>query len=138
MSPYLGITELIARFGENEITQLSDRANSGIYDEAVVQTAIDDASAEAEGYLRIRYTLPLPEIPALLTKLVADLARHELYDQAPPPVVEERRASALRQLRDIGAGRLRLFPEATTPSPVEGVQIAPAERLFTPHTLRGF
>lgn len=48
-----------------------------------VQTALQDASEEINGYISSRYTLPLPNIPSNLNRIACDIARYRLYFQQP-------------------------------------------------------
>lgn len=131
MSDYAKASDLIARYGEDELVQLTDRDGSGGYDPATVGRALSDASALIDGYVAARYTLPLAETPALLIGLCCDLARHALHADAAPEVVTDRRDQALARLRDISAGRLRLDATVPAAAPSGTVQMTSSERLFS-------
>ena len=60
--------DLDTRFGIEEILQLSDRDNSGVTDSGVIDAALSDAQVEIDGYLAVRYALPLSSIPLLVTR----------------------------------------------------------------------
>lgn len=70
--PYTTEAELIERYGEEELVQLSSDTNS--IDSAVIDAAITDAGAEINGYLQGKYTLPLSETPDVIAKLARVLA----------------------------------------------------------------
>lgn len=38
--------DMLAMFGMDEITQVTDRSNSGVIDNVILQVALDDASSE--------------------------------------------------------------------------------------------
>lgn len=99
---------LIDRYGEEELIQLTDRANIGQIDDAVLDQAIADAAAEIDGYLSARYTLPLGSVPAALTRVAADIARYDLYSSVAPEHVRQRYEDARRFLEQIAAGRVQL------------------------------
>ena len=63
--------------GDLEVMQLSDRNNHGYIDDDVVNLALDDATAEINGYLA-RYKVPFTVVPPLLTRLACDIARYRL------------------------------------------------------------
>jgi phage gp36-like protein len=56
---YITIAQLIVHYPEDEITQLSDRANTGVRVDPVIQSAIDRASAMIDANLSKCYALPL-------------------------------------------------------------------------------
>lgn len=113
--PYATLTDLVDRFGELELTQLTDAATPGLIDEAVVARALADAEALVDGHLGGRYTLPLATVPAVLVGAVCDLARARLYKDALPEVVEKRHDEALKYLTLLGQGKLTL---GLVPEPV--------------------
>lgn len=131
MSDYAKASDLIARFGEDELIQLTDRDGSGGYDPATVGRALSDASAIIDGYVAVRYTLPIGNVPALLAGLCCDLARYALYADAAPEIVKDRRDQALAQLRDISAGRLRLDVPVPAATPSGTVLATSCERVFS-------
>lgn len=105
---YATLANLIERFGERELTQLTDTESPGSIDEAVTARALADAEALVDGYLGGRYTLPLATVPPVLTGAVCDLARARLYKDALPEVVEKRHDDALKFLALLGQGRITL------------------------------
>nr|VFK58192.1 MAG: Mu-like prophage protein gp36 [Candidatus Kentron sp. UNK]VFK68306.1 MAG: Mu-like prophage protein gp36 [Candidatus Kentron sp. UNK] len=103
---YITQAELVTRFGEEEIRQLT--GNGGGIDAAVVAAAIADTDALMDGYLMARYRLPFAETPPLLLPVAANIARHFLYaDQSVKPV-EERYQDALKTLDKISRGSITL------------------------------
>lgn len=105
--------DLIDRFGEDELVQLTDRANAGVIDEAVLTQAIGDAGAEIDGYLGGRYTLPLATVPVVLKRLACDIARYNLYDEAASEQVTRRYDGAVNFLRMVARGDISLGVDAT-------------------------
>jgi phage gp36-like protein len=105
---YASQQTLIDRFGEDELIQLTDRANLGAIDATVVARALADADAEINGYLSTRYTLPLSPVPAVLEKLACDIARYQLFENAVTEIVKERYENAIRFLKDVAAGKVTL------------------------------
>lgn len=76
---YCTKADLILRFNETEITNLSDVDGNGLIDEDVLQRAIDDASYEIDSYLVSKYSLPLVNPPADLVRKACDITRFHLY-----------------------------------------------------------
>jgi phage gp36-like protein len=128
---YAAIDDLIARFGEDELTQLTDRDGSGSLDSRALETALDESASVIDSYLRGRYALPLLPVPKLLTGICCDLTRYALYADAVPDALNDRQRAALSQLRDLAAGRARLEVGVAPDAPAGRVVLVSAERLFT-------
>lgn len=113
---YATIADLIAKIprGEQELTELTDRIGAGVLDDARVNDALATAQSTADSYLAKVVTLPLSSVPELLQTHVCNLARYELYGDAPTDEVRRRRDDAISWLKDVVAGRavLGLPPEA--------------------------
>jgi phage gp36-like protein len=92
-----------------ELAQLTAEAGDEP-DEAVVAAAIDQAGAEIDSYLAVRYQLPLPETPARLTALAADLAAYRIYSRRSvmSQVRRDNYTSAIAFLKDVAAGKAHL------------------------------
>lgn len=133
--------DLIDRFGERELVQLTDPDLLAVQTEAV-ERAIADAQALADGALGCVYRLPLPGClkpepteldplaqvlvpPPQLTRIVCDVARYYLYkDLAPEHEVALRYKAAAKELADIAQGKAVL---ACPWGGVPGVLVAGAE-----------
>ena len=98
---YAVAADLLTRFGEAELLRLA-MTPSGELDEAVLQLALDDASALIDGYLAGRYPLPLAHVPAALVPICADIARHRLYGEQAPEQIAKRYEAALAFLKSVG------------------------------------
>lgn len=139
--PYTTQAELESRFGQMEIIQLTDRSNLGVVDSVVLDRAINDAQAVADGYLRGAYSLPLASIPAELTRVCSDLTRFFLYDNQSLPIVQQRRDEAISWLRDVAAGRVSLGLDVAgqlAVAPVGSVKYSANARVFDDTTLAGY
>lgn len=141
---YATAQDLIDRFGEDELVQLTDRALTGGYDAAVVNAALADAGALVEGYLAGRYRVPVAPVPPLLRRLACDIARHVLHGKAAGETVRAGHDDALRVLRDLADGRAALAGAtaatgADVPAAAPGRVLYQApERRFDPERLAGF
>ena len=60
--------------------------------------AIDDAEGLVNGYLSVRYVLPLTFVPLLVSNWVADIVRFKLWDNKASAEVRQRYEDVLRQL----------------------------------------
>ncbi|MFB2539123.1 phage protein Gp36 family protein [Acinetobacter sp. c3-l95] len=102
------LDDMITRFGEEELAELTDRQNYQIIDVAVVNKAIADAISEAESYLNatglvsrhqgvLQYQLGA--VPQPLVIRLCDMARYYLHDDSVTPVVKERYEQAIAWLK---------------------------------------
>lgn len=109
---------MIARFGEAELIQLTDRAvpAAGAIDDAVLVGAMTDADMESDASIGARYTLPLTEVPPVVTRIACDLARYFLFDKAAPEEVRNRAKDARDLLRRIAKGEVSLGLDTAPPT----------------------
>lgn len=100
---------LRVRFGEDEIDRLSERPDA--CPKKVLKAALEDARAQAGSYLARRYRLGAKVLatPQSLVRILCDLARYRLYDDAPHEEVEERYKHALEELNGLYSGKTDLF-----------------------------
>jgi phage gp36-like protein len=139
--PYAVLTDLIARFGERELIQLTDRATppADQIDATVAQPALDAAASMIDGYVGAKYALPLPATPPLLTDVACDLARYRLYSDQAPEAVRDRYKDAILTLRGISEGRIKIDVAAVEPDPRQDViETSGPERMFSRCRTRGF
>ena len=99
---YATEADLVARFGQNilNIAQMfpADVPNP-------LETSLQDACEEVDGYLAVRYPLPLPNVPNNLKRLVCDIARYKLHFEAAPEAVELRYKMAIDFLKGVRDGK---------------------------------
>lgn len=74
---YATVKDMVARFGELEVIQLTDRNQDGLIDEDVAAVALADATAEIDAYLG-RFKRPFTDVPPILKRLCCDIARYRL------------------------------------------------------------
>lgn len=133
--PYATQDNLIARYGTDEVTGISDRGATGLLDEDVVAVALNDASVEMDAYLSIGHTLPLATpYPALLVRLCCELARYALYKDKASEAVRTAREDAIALLRRIANGEASLQLASGTPvTDAQGnaFQVSASARVFS-------
>ena len=115
---YCTQADIVARFGETELIQLTDRAAAGAVDVVAVEAAIADAAAEIDGYIATRYTLPLIPVPKIITRIAVDVALYQLFMARRMGASEEvryRYTDVRKLLENIAAGKVSLG----VPSPVQ-------------------
>lgn len=114
--------DLVTRFGADEMQQLSDiqPLRVGAVVPEVLGRALADASAEIDGYLAARHSLPLATVPALLTVFCCDIARYRLMSTRADDRVEASYKAAIIYLRDVAMGRIALFSPDSAPAADSG------------------
>ena len=117
---YCTLQDLVDRFGETEILQLTDRAHRDRIDEEVLDRAIEDAGGEIDGYITAAGYLPasLDPVPRILVAYACDITRYRLYDNAATDQVTRRYDDAIKFLRALAKGDVRL--DAREPEPGVG------------------
>lgn len=123
---YATTADMIARFTEREMIELTDMVNipQEAVDVARVEVKLADAAAFVDGYIGQVYRLPLRgclkpatipgavaefQTPPVLTRLVCDLARYYLHDDlAPEHEVYRRYTAAVKELTAIANGDAQL------------------------------
>ncbi len=128
---YCNKQNMIDRYGEEELLQLTDRDNLGAIDDNVLSQAIADAAAEIDGYLARRYTLPLPDVPASLIRIACELSRYQLYDDAAPIGVKDRYDNSVRFLRLVSRGEISLLRDTGAVEETAGAaEVVPGRNVF--------
>lgn len=130
---------LSERFGDETLVQLADRDGDGQADTGVLDQVLGDAAALIDGYVKVRYGLPLASTPPLLRALALDVAFYQLHPHGAPEEVRHRYKDALATLRDLAAGKVDLdvAGEAPASEPSTGEVVAP-DRTFSRDDLGGF
>lgn len=140
--PYATQADLIARFGEREVTALSDRLATGLLDATVIASAIEQAGDEIDAYLGGRYNLPLASVPRLLVGVCCDIMRYRLCgaDVQETEPARNRFKDALRTLEHIRDGKLTLGLDPAQQPVATGttVHICDGRRQFNADTLSDY
>ena len=138
MTPYATVQDCIDRRGARAVELLRDKADA----DGPLERALEDASAEIDGYVGARHALPLDPAPPILKALCVDIAMLRASPDAGKLTEEDQRRSeaAVRLLRDISRGTVSLGakdpdPPAEAASP--SVRIDAPDRVMTRRSLRG-
>lgn len=117
---YATVTDLQSRIGEPRLVQLTDLADppQGLVMGSVAQKALDDASAEIDGYLAGRYALPLAApVPGILLVYCVTIAHYRLLGDKADEVTRADYKAAIDYLRGVAKGDILLMPPADAPVP---------------------
>lgn len=141
---YATLQSMIERFTEAELRQLSPLAGQpGQIDTVRVQRALDDASAEMDSYLAIRFAVPVAGDLPLLIKAACDIAREDLA-RAPSDAVVAAAKRSRDWLKAVAKGSASLGsgpegdPDAVPEPDAGGAMVAAPDRVFTDETLAGY
>lgn len=135
---YASVANMIERFGETEIVELTDLEHTGQVDTAMAEQALTDATAEIDGYLAARYRLPVTDTPRLLSLLCTDIARYRLQRGVTTDQARQRYEDALAQLKAIARGEINLPLATPPPASAEPQVVTGSGRTFNSDTLRGY
>jgi phage gp36-like protein len=139
---YATLAQLQDRYGDTMIVQLTDRAvpAAGVVDTDVVDRALADTDAQVDGYLKGRYELPLATTPPLVTDLALAIAIYKLHRRDPEDKIRRDYDDALRSLRELANGTIRLDVAGVEPetSGSSDVQTNEKDRPLTNDSMKGF
>lgn len=139
---YATLTQLVERYGEPMLVAATDRGPvpTGTVDADAVGRALAGANALIDGFIGARYRLPLAEVPPLLADLAQAVAIWRLHPYAGDPKLKADHDDALRILRDIAEGRVRLPVEGIEPEGTGGggARLTDRSRPMTEDNMQGF
>jgi len=139
---YATLDHLKDRYTARLLLDLTDRgdAPTGEIDAAVVERQLVNTDAVIDAYLAGKYRLPLAEVPPLIRDLAEQIAIYKLHPFEPDAKIKADHDAALKQLRDIATGTVRLPIEGVEPADRtgSGVQTTDRARPFSNENLRGF
>jgi phage gp36-like protein len=131
--PYAILQDMINSFSEEEILRLSP-------DDEAITRVLADADALINGYLGGRYALPLAQVPPMLTLLACDIAFYRLHSLNPTEIAEKRYNDAVKTLRDIADGRIKLQLDGINEAP-QGSAVVMTDappKIFTHNSMKEF
>lgn len=110
---YISLDDILKMIPESEVVMLTDDESLGSVNDDRVAEAIEQADAVVNGYLGVRYSVPLgAPVPNIVTKLSTDIAIYNLYSRGTAetvrPVIKDRYDSAVRTLDKLSKGTISL------------------------------
>lgn len=140
--PYCTLEQLTDRYTERLLLQLTDRADppAGAIDADVIARAIADSEAVIDGYLGVKYQLPLSETPPMVVDLAQSIAIYKLHPYEPDQKIRSDYEQALKTLLQISKGDIRLPVAGLEPASQSGSGVITNDRQrpFTEENLQGF
>lgn len=135
---YASVADMIERFGEVEIIELTDLEHTGEVVVDVAEQALSDATAEIDGYLAARYRLPVTDTPRMLSVLCTDIARYRLQKGVSTDQARQRYEDAIAALKSIARGDINLPLSSPPPASAEPMTTPGSARVFDDDALRGY
>ena len=137
--------DLINRYPNRDLVQLTNEDPTiTTINTTALQQALDDASAEIDGYLGGRFTLPLTDVPEVLNRLACDVAIYRLQSLRPiHDLADARRRydDAIAMLTKVASGEMTLGigADGHETSIAQGAEQAQGPvRIFSRKNMRGF
>ena len=103
--------DLEDQLSSEELRQLTDDLDSGSINTTIANRAIDDADAEIDSYIGVRYDVPLATIPQIIKKVSVDIAIYNLYARRQiltPEARRQRYEDAIELLKNVSKGLVTL------------------------------
>ncbi len=145
MSTYATPNDMINRYPNRDLVQLTNEdPTATTINTAPITQALGDASAEIDGYIEGRFTLPLSDPPAILNRLATDIAMYRMQSLRPLHDLEDARKryeDAVAMLQKVAAGELTLGLSADGKEPPIAGQVETVEgpkRVFNRDKLKGY
>ncbi len=137
MAEFATIADMQARYAAADLEQLTD--GDGGINEARLETKLVSASNTVRGYVAAHYDSRFAVLPPLLVDLACTIALYQLYQHGRPDQVKEDYDNAMRSLRDIAAGKLKLDEGAEPAEPRGGAILTGGEgRKFSRSSMEGY
>lgn len=134
--------DLTNRYGEAMLIAATDRGAVplGVPDAEAVGRALVAADGVIDAYLGGRYALPLSSVPDQVVTIAMEIAIYKLHAYDAAPKLKDDHDAALRMLRDIADGRVKLNVAGVeaTGTGGTGARITDRERPMTAENMTGF
>jgi len=107
---YCVIDDIKKVFPEERLIELTDDNNTGAYDENIMNSLIEKATNEINGYCQERYSIPFAVVPGLIKDMCVDIVIYLLYlrRERVPEEIQANYKRILEKLRDIADGKISL------------------------------
>ena len=143
---YATAQDVINRYPNRDLVQLTNEdPTATTVNTTPITQALGDASAEIDGYIEGRFTLPLADPPAVLNRLATDIAMYRMQSLRPLHDLEDARKryeDAVAMLEKVAAGELTLGLSADgqePPTAKEAIETVDGpNRVFNRRSLKGF
>jgi len=138
---YCTLEDLKKKVSEDELLRLTDEHELEAINQAIVDSAIEDAGVEIDSYLGKRFSLPLNPVPAIVPNLAKNIAIYNLYGlslEGPSEHWESRYKNSVALLTKIAAGSISLGNEDPEEGSDDEVQLSGPDRIFSRASMKGY
>lgn len=120
---YIDVDDILGMLQEQDVIDLTDDEDLGRINQDRVSAAIEQSDAETNGYLGVRYSVPLgAPVADIVIKVSTDIAIYNLYSRSSadeiPEVRRQRYLDAVKTLEKLSTGKIMLDVDPL-PSPRE-------------------
>ncbi|GEC88598.1 MULTISPECIES: gp436 family protein [Brevibacillus] len=146
---YAVASDVESKLSPDILMRLTDDDGTGEINWDIVTKMIQEASAEVDAFLAMRYTLPLSPVPPILSKLTLDITLYNLFsrrgidESSADGVIVTRYNNAVRMLEKIAAGSMEIIPPTSdtggeAPSSSHSMSYQTAPRIFSREQMKGY
>jgi len=138
MGNYISQSDL--EIPEDVLTELTDDNDISIVDTDVITRVISDAEATFDGYVGVKYAVPLTDGLNIAVRCCRTIAKYYLYQRRDvlPENLEKEHANVISFLRDVSKGAVSL---GVDPAPArnssQDVEFELPDRIFSRDKLKG-
>ena len=134
--------DMETRYRANDLVELTDvnEPYVGAINDGVLTQALSDATQLMDGYLRVRYGLPLAQVPDLLVRLCCTIAYRNLHRNGASEEIEAAYKDALKTLGLIRDRNMDIGIGEDEPAAAGGgeVRFTGPARVFSAETLEDY
>lgn len=139
---YAATADMQARYSDFELIKLTNKNDlqPTTINEQVLGVSLSSASSVIDGYLAVRYTLPLSVVPESLTNYCCIIARYQLESGLATEQATEQYKQAIKFLQGVSNGTVQLGPgdDGTAVDTDDGAIIESAGSVFARKKSHGF
>lgn len=123
-----------------KLTNKEDDFSASEIDQAVLESALTTASSMIDGYLAVRYTLPLSTESLMLEQCCCVIARYNLESGVATDQATEQYKAAVKWLQDVSKGVVQLGPgtDGETPEGTDTAMVESAGSVWARSRAKGF
>jgi len=133
---YCTIDDLVKAASAETLIQLTDDTGSGVYDSAVLNAEIQNATDEINAYCQKRYadSLPFATVPGIIKMLCIDIAVYRVAARRgrldTESTISKKYEAAVRKLEGIAKGLIDLGSSAVVEDEISFTGKTPEDRKF--------
>ncbi len=138
---YATVNQFIEALTPSIATQISnlDAPTESSPNAVAIGNALTQASAFIDDYIGSKYALPLPSVPASLTRHCINIAAYQMDLNDPTGDRRQRYEDALRFLEQVCKGIISLRLPDASPAPASGSSaVKRSDRTFSDTSLSGY